>query len=71
MSDSEQYFKNKIRFWRRYRDMTQMQLAMKIPCAPSTISYYEHGFYDPPQNIRARISEVLQVAQDELFEEAY
>lgn len=58
---------NNIRFWRRYRDITQIALANILGCAPSTISYYEHGYYKPDPEMRIKIAVALEVSEDELF----
>ena len=60
-------FRNNIRFWRRYRDITQIALANMLGCAPSTVSYFEHGYYEPDPEMRQKIVEALQVSEDELF----
>ena len=62
-------FRNNIRFWRRHRDITQIALANILGCAPSTISYYEHGYYEPDPEMRIKIAKALEVSEDELFNE--
>ena len=58
---------NKIRYWRRLKDMTQIQLAKKIGCSHSWVYMLEKNYYQPDQAMKEKLAIVLQVSERELF----
>ncbi|MCF7837528.1 MAG: helix-turn-helix domain-containing protein [Candidatus Marinimicrobia bacterium] len=59
----------KLRRHRRYRDLTQRQLAIMVGVKEMTISHFETGRSIPDPNTARRISECLGVSVEELFDE--
>lgn len=58
---------NRIRYLRRLKDITQLQLAQKIGCSHSWIYMIEKNYYQPDDEMKKKIAEALQVSEDELY----
>lgn len=51
----------RIKYFRELAGLTQLQLAEKVPCEPSTLAHYETGKNLVSMTKLIRISEVLEV----------
>lgn len=59
---------NNLLFWRKYRNMTQKQLADKVSCSRNTISAIEVGSWLPTIKLAANLAEKLRVPITKLFD---
>jgi len=59
--------KNKIRHWRRMKDITQIELARRIGCSHSWIHIMEKNYYQPDKEFMTKIAKALQMSEKELF----
>ena len=57
----------RIIFLRQERDMSQKELAYTIHIAPTSLSRYEHNYYEPKAEILFRISKALNTTSDFLL----
>ena len=57
----------RIKHFRELAGMTQLQLAEKVPCEPSTLAHYETGKNLVSMTKLIRISEVLNVELYQFF----
>ncbi len=61
--------RNKLKLWRlKAGDLTQDQLAEKVGTTRQTILSIEKGRYAPSVGLALRLSQVLGVTVEELFE---
>ncbi len=58
----------KIKFYRKRLQMSQLKLAKKIGVARSTLASWEINRRDPDLNSLLKLSKLLQVSLDELFD---
>lgn len=59
--------KNKVRYYRRIKDMTQKELAKKVGCSYVTINNIELNKVEPTAYIAGLISKALGVSFEKLF----
>lgn len=63
---------DRIRFVRKFRKMTQAELAKKIgvtqKCPHARIAQYENGFYNPSKETILEISHALSINPEYLFD---
>ncbi len=57
----------RIVFLREERDMSQKELAYTIHIAPTSLSRYEHNYYEPKAEIIFRLSKALNTTSDFLL----
>ena len=58
---------NNLRKKRRCRDISQIELSVRIGVPQSTISLIENGFIDPSEDLIKRIAKVLGCKEHEIF----
>jgi transcriptional regulator with XRE-family HTH domain len=58
---------SRIRFYRRLRDLSQLELASRLRMAASQLSRYEKGHTQPRLSVLARIARVLDVPVSDFF----
>lgn len=58
---------NKVRYYRRIKDMTQKELAEKVGCSYVTINNIELNKVEPTAYTAGLISKALGVKFEELF----
>lgn len=65
--------KNKLRYYRRLLDWTQLQLAEAVGFEPANgqryISRYERGIYRTPRHLKTKIASVLGLPVKVIFPE--
>jgi putative transcriptional regulator len=59
--------KNKIRVLRKQNKLTQSQLAKQCQVSRQTINMIENDHYDPTLKLALKLSEVLGVTVNDLF----
>lgn len=57
----------RIRFYRRNKDLTQKELAIKTNLSICTISEIENGHQDPKYITLCNLAEALEIDRKELF----
>ena len=62
-------FGKRLRRWRRFRDLTQQDLADKLELTSVTISNFERGNTGPNFTTLEKITRILDVEIRELFPE--
>jgi transcriptional regulator with XRE-family HTH domain len=69
MNENEinKYVGNKIREFRKRRNLTQKELGEKIGVKHNTISAYENGTNSPEQSALFKIARALDIKVDDLF----
>lgn len=63
----DKYVGNKIREFRKRRNLTQKELGEKIGVKHNTISAYENGTNSPEQTMLFKIARALEIKVDDLF----
>lgn len=58
---------NKVRYYRRIKDMTQKELAEKVGCSYVTINNIELNKVEPTAYTAGLISKALGISFEELF----
>jgi len=58
---------NKIKYYRKERNMTQDRLAEKLGLGKGTISNYESGYRTPQQDRLFELAEILEISINDLF----
>ena len=58
---------SRIRFYRRLRDVSQRELALRLRMAASQLSRYERGYTQPRLSVLARIARALGVPVSDFF----
>ena len=59
---------NRLREIRHLKGMVQQELAVKAKVAPGTLTMIERYGYCPGSDMRRRIADVLEMAEEELFD---
>jgi transcriptional regulator with XRE-family HTH domain len=67
MDTLSKYVGNKIREFRKKKNLTQKELGAKIGVKHNTVSMYESGTISPEQDMLFALSEALDISVDELF----
>jgi transcriptional regulator with XRE-family HTH domain len=62
VSDASVWIGKQIRYYRKLKNMTQVQLADAINQSHSSITMYETGYRQPPIDIMNRIANVLEIS---------
>jgi SOS-response transcriptional repressor LexA len=65
--DLEMFIGNKIKYYRKERNMTQDRLAEKLGLGKGTISNYESGYRTPQQDRLFELAEILEISINDLF----
>lgn len=59
---------NKIKELRKFRGLTQAQLAVATSVSRKTINTIENGVFNPSTVLALRLARVLEVAVEDVFE---
>ena len=60
---------NKVKELRTTKDMTQVQLAIKVGVTENAIQNYERGRREPSVSTAIKIAKVLETTVEDLFNE--
>ena len=60
-------FGNRLKQLRKYRGLTQEQLAERLDLSVEMVSFMERGIHGPSFETLGRLSEVLQLPVQDLF----
>ena len=63
----KEWFRTNLRWWRRTRQLTQVQLAERLEIAAPGISQLESGDWVPGLDVVARVAEALGVKSAQLL----
>lgn len=67
--DVAKYIAQKIKEYRKARDLTQKELGDLVGVRDNTISGYEHNINDPGSDMLFKISHALHISINDLFPE--
>ena len=65
----KQIKKNKIRYYRRLMNWTQLELAEAVGSRQQSIGTYERGIIGTPKRLKPKIASVLGLPEDLIFPE--